>query len=108
MTSGHTLQQLESEMARVRERLSTYERELQRIAEERTERVAFVAGEITELNSHEERQHGLEAEMQVAQSSLESLRQRRDEAAQLASEDAGHGGDSGRAAPRCGADRAAH
>ena len=35
MTSGHTLHQLESEMARVRERLSTYERELRRVAEER-------------------------------------------------------------------------
>ena len=28
MTSGHTLRQLETEMARVRERLATYEREL--------------------------------------------------------------------------------
>ena len=31
MTSGHTLQQLDSEMVRVRERLSTYEREMQRL-----------------------------------------------------------------------------
>ena len=29
MTSGHTLRQLDSEMARTRERLATYERELQ-------------------------------------------------------------------------------
>ena len=40
MTSGHTLRQLESEMTRVRERLSTYERELQRVGEERAEREA--------------------------------------------------------------------
>ena len=31
MTSGHTLRQLETEMVRVRERLSTYERELARV-----------------------------------------------------------------------------
>ena len=86
MTSGHTLQQIESEMARLRERLSTYEHELRRVTEEHGERVTFVAGQITELNSFEEKQHELEGEMQAAQSSLESLRLRRDEAAQLASE----------------------
>ena len=86
MTSGHTLQQLESEMARVRERLSTYERELQRIAEERNERETFIAGQRGELSAQEEEQRALETEMQAAQSSLESLRQRRDEAAQIASE----------------------
>jgi chromosome segregation protein len=86
MTSGHTLQQLDTEMARLRERLSTYECELRHLAEERAERVAFVAGQNTELFSYDEKQHQLEAEMQAAQSSLESLRVRRDEATQLASE----------------------
>jgi chromosome segregation protein len=86
MTSGHTLQQLEAEMVRVRERLETYERELSRVTEERAESVALVADQVTELRSREENQHQLEAEMQAAQSNLESLRQRRDEAAQLASE----------------------
>ena len=38
MTSEHTLRQLESEMTRVRERLTTYERELQRVGEEHGER----------------------------------------------------------------------
>jgi chromosome segregation protein len=86
MTSEHTLRQLESEMTRTRERLSTYERELQRLGEERTERDGFITSQHKELLQHEERQRGLEAEMQAAQSSLESLRQRRDEAAHLASE----------------------
>ncbi len=86
MTSGHTLRQLESEMARVRERLSTYERELQRVTEEHAERELFVAAQRDELSAHEEQQRVLEAEMQAAQSSLESLRLRRDEAAQSASE----------------------
>ena len=86
MTSGHTLRQLESEMTRVRERLSTYERELQRVSEEHAERERFVAAQRDELSAHEEQQRMLESEMQAAQSSLESLRLRRDEAAQLASE----------------------
>jgi chromosome segregation protein len=86
MTSEHTLRQLENEMTRVRERLSTYERELQRVGEEHTEREAFITAQLSELFQHEEKQRALEAEMQSAQSSLESLRQRRDDAAQLASE----------------------
>src|SRR5208283_3949220 len=53
MTSGHTLRQLESEMARVRERLSTYELELLRAAEERGEREASIAGQKSELSAHE-------------------------------------------------------
>ena len=86
MTSGHTLHQLEAEMTRVRGRLSTCEDELHRVNEERSERVAFVAAQITELYGHEEKQHDLEQELQAAQSSLESLRRLRDEAAQLAGE----------------------
>ena len=86
MTSEHTLRQLESEMTRVRERLSTYERELQRVDEEHSERENFITSQLGELFQHEEKQRGLEAEMQEAQSSLEVLRQHRDEAAQLASE----------------------
>ncbi|MGA2902960.1 MAG: AAA family ATPase, partial [Candidatus Korobacteraceae bacterium] len=86
MTSEHTLRQLENEMTRVRERLATYEQELQRVGEEHAEREIFITSQQGELLQHEEKQRSLEAEMQAAQSSLESLRQRRDEAAQFASE----------------------
>jgi chromosome segregation protein len=86
MTSEHTLRQLESEMTRVRERLTTYENELQRVGEEHSESEAFITEQLGDLFRQEEKQRGLEAEMQTAQSSLESLRQQRDEAAQLASE----------------------
>ena len=86
MTSGHTLQQLDSEMARVSERLSTYESELRRVAGEHREQVALLAGQTAELNAYDEKQRELELEMQTAQSSLESLRLRRDEAAHLATE----------------------
>ena len=86
MTSGHTLNQLSSEMTRVRERLTTYEGELLRLSAERTEREAFVASHTAELEQLEQRQRGLEDELQAAQSSFEGLRQRRDESVQLATE----------------------
>jgi chromosome segregation protein len=70
----------------VRERLTTYESELQRVGEEHSESEAFITEQLGDLFRQEEKQRGLEAEMQTAQSSLESLRQQRDEAAQLASE----------------------
>jgi chromosome segregation protein len=86
MTSEHTLRQLESEMTRVRERLSTYENELRRVGEEHGERENFITSQLAELFQHEEKQRTLEAEMQKAQGNLESLRQLRDQAANLASE----------------------
>jgi len=86
MTSEHTLRQLESEMARLRERLGTYERELRRVADEHAERETFLESHRTELVQHEERQRLLEAEMQAAQNSLESLRQHRDDAVRIAGE----------------------
>ncbi len=86
MTSEHTLRQLENEMARVRERLSTYDHELQRVGEEHGEREGFITTQLGELFEHEEKQRSLEAEMQEAQGNLESLRQLRDQAANLASE----------------------
>jgi chromosome segregation protein len=86
MTSGHTLNQLSSEMTRVRERLATYENELQQMSAERTQREAFVANQTAELEQLEQKQRGLEDELQTAQSSFEELRQRRDESVQLATE----------------------
>ena len=86
MTSGHTLQQLDSEMTRVRERLTTYEREAQRLVAECAECELSIASHRTELTGYESQQTALETEMQAAQSSLDELRQRRDEAAQHASD----------------------
>jgi chromosome segregation protein len=86
MTSGHTLRQLDSEMARVRERLAHYERELQRLGLERTEREASIAKLNEELATCEERRDLLETEMAAAQENLAGLREARDLAAQSASE----------------------
>jgi chromosome segregation protein len=86
MTSGHTLNQLGNEMARVRERLTTYENELQRVAVERGERDAFVAEQAVQLESLHESQRHMEEALQAAQGDLEALRQRRDQSVQLATD----------------------
>ncbi len=86
MTSGHTLQQLDGEMVRVRDRLSTYEREMHRLVIECGESEVTIAAQRTELSRHDEQKATLEGEMQAAQSSLDELRLRRDEAAQQSSD----------------------
>ena len=74
MTSGHTLRQLETEMTRVRERLSTYERELQRVGEEHSERETSSLRNSANCFSTKRSNARWKREMQEAQSSLESLR----------------------------------
>jgi chromosome segregation protein len=86
MASGTTLRQLEAEIARVRQRLSTYERELARVDEDRSQQRESIAAQGCELSAQEEKRLQLEVEMQDAQISLEALRLRRDEASQLASQ----------------------
>ncbi|MFB3915428.1 MAG: AAA family ATPase [Terriglobales bacterium] len=86
ITSGHTLHQLDAEMARVRERLETYERELQRVTAERAWKDDFIAAERQELSGIEQGRTELEQAMSAAQAELGALRQSRDAAAQSASE----------------------
>jgi len=86
MTSGHSLRQLEGEMARVRDRITGYERELQRVAGERQSREAFIAERRQELEEQEAKRVQLEAQMSAAQEHVAELRMARDTAAQAASE----------------------
>ena len=86
MTSGHSLRQLEGEMARVRERMTGYERDLQRVESERGERQQFISARQQELAQHEEQRVQLEAQMSAAQEHVAELRTARDTAAQAASE----------------------
>jgi len=86
MTSGHTLSQLSNEMARVRERLTTYEGELQRLFAERGEREAFIAEEAAQLQAVQVKQSEVEGALQAAQGNLEQLRQGRDQSVQLATD----------------------
>jgi chromosome segregation protein len=86
MTSGHMLSQLDSEMARTRERLSTYERELQQVSTARSAREQFIHEKQGELSAKEQRRSELEQLIAAAQENLGSLRTARDTAAQNASE----------------------
>jgi chromosome segregation protein len=86
MTSEHTLTQLGNEMTRVRERLATYESELQRLSIERAERETFIAAQAEELQKLEQKQRQVEEELQASQSSFEELRMRRDASVQLATD----------------------
>ncbi|HLH08954.1 MAG TPA: chromosome segregation protein SMC [Terriglobales bacterium] len=86
MTSGHSLKQLDSEMGRTRERLATYERELQQVAFARTAKESFIAERRQVLVSCEMRRDELEHSIAEAQESLANLRATRDAAAQASSE----------------------
>jgi chromosome segregation protein len=86
MTSGHSLRQLESEMARVHDRITGYERELLRVAGERQSREAFIAERQQELEQQEAERLQLESQMSAAQEHVAELRLARDASAQAASE----------------------
>ena len=86
MTSGHLLQQLDAEMGRVNERLNISRSELQRLAMERADQQAILAARSTEIAAAEEKRAQLELHMSVSQERLTALKQRRDLAAQNASQ----------------------
>ncbi len=86
MTSGHSLQHLDAEMLRVRQRLDDYKRELQRAAAESSERRESIAVRAQELATHDAERARLEAEMAAAQENLARLRADRDAAALAVSE----------------------
>ena len=86
MTSSHSLRQLDSETARVRDRIAGFERELLRVAGECQSREAFIAERRYELGQQEEKRLQLEAQLSAAQEHVAELRLARDAAAQSASE----------------------
>jgi len=86
VTSGTALKQLDTEMARVRQRVETYERELTRVSGERSAREALIAEKRAELEMSEARRAELEQAIASDQEQLAQLRTARDAAAQNASE----------------------
>jgi chromosome segregation protein len=86
MTSGHALRQLDSETARVRERLGIYENELQRTGGERAAKEAYAAEQRHELAQREHMRQELEQAMGAAQERLGEMRTARDAAEQSASQ----------------------
>jgi chromosome segregation protein len=86
LTSGHALQQLESEVKRIGERLHTYQSELDRVKAERSQAEHAIAARREELAAHELRRIELEAQTASTQESLASLKSSRDQAAAVASQ----------------------
>ena len=86
MTSGHLLQQLDSEMSRVRERIEIIGRELQRLAAERQEQDSFISARQTELAAIEEARVRFEAQLATGHDQLAALRSRRDLASETTSQ----------------------
>ena len=86
MTSGHMLQQLDSEMARVTERMNISQAELRRLAAERSEQESIIAVRQEEIAVLEQTRAQLEQQISAAQESLGVLRQRREDAAQASSQ----------------------
>jgi len=86
MTSGHMLQQLDSEVARVNERLSIAQVELQRLAAERAEQESTITARQGEVSALEQTRIQLEQQISTAQESFGTLRQRREDAAQTSSQ----------------------
>jgi chromosome segregation protein len=86
MTSRHLLQQLDSEMNRVLERMNISQGELRRLAAERVEQESIIAGRKADIAAVEEKQAEIEQQVATAQESLAVLRLRREEAAQSSSQ----------------------
>ena len=86
MTSGHLLQQLESEMSRVRERIAISEGELQRLQAERQEQESLMASRQAELTTIEEARAQFETQLAAGQDRLAALRSQRDAAAETTSQ----------------------
>jgi chromosome segregation protein len=73
-------------MGRVSERLLTCRNELQRLSSERSEQEAFIAGRQSEISTQQQKRDVLEALAISAHEQLNGLRERRDAAAQNASQ----------------------
>jgi len=86
MTSGHMLQQLENEMARVRERITISERELMRLATERQEQESLLELWQVELFAIEQSRTQFEVQLASGQDRLVVLRGQRDATAETTSQ----------------------
>ena len=74
MTSGHMLRQLDSEMARVSERLNVAQLELSRLAAERAEQEGILCARQSEIETFDLKRLEIEQQMATAQTTLAALR----------------------------------
>ncbi len=84
MRHGHALQQMESEIARVEQRLQTHRLEAGRLVMQRSETQAFVTARSAELTQEEGRRAEIEVEISAAQELGVRLRAERDLASSAA------------------------
>src|SRR5581483_2656517 len=88
LTSGHMLQQLDSEMSRVNERLNVAKMELARLAAERSEQEGILCARQSEIETLELQRIEIEQKIATAQEYLTALRLRREESAHTTSQHA--------------------
>ncbi|HTU40370.1 MAG TPA: chromosome segregation protein SMC [Candidatus Aquilonibacter sp.] len=81
MTSRHLLQQVDSEMNRVLERMNISQQELRRLAAERAEQESIITGRQADIAALEQKRAETEVQVAAAQESLAGLRLRREDAA---------------------------
>jgi chromosome segregation protein len=86
LTSGHSLEQLSTELRRGEEHLATYRAEMTRVEAERSDRQAFVAERERQAQTLDSTRAQFDAEMSAAQASLAGLNAARDDAARSAAE----------------------
>jgi chromosome segregation protein len=86
LTSGHALQQLETELEKTQQRMGTYQAEISRVQSEREEAQRMVAEMQEESARHESHRKNLEAEVAAIQSNLAAMKESRDLAVQTASQ----------------------
>jgi len=86
MTSGHSLHQLDADANRAGERLGTFQKELQRVTEERAEQCSLEELRRREVSRLEEQRITLEQEVASGQDNLAGLREKRDGMVRTASE----------------------
>ena len=86
LTSGHALQQMETELARTEQRMNTYLLEFERAREERNETETGLADRRVQAEALEQKRQALENEIKAAQDQLAVLKAARDDAAQTVAE----------------------
>jgi len=86
LTSGHALQQMETELARTEQRMNTYRLEFERTRAEREQAGAGLDPQREQATTLEQKRAALEGEILAAREQVTALKASRDAAAQTAAE----------------------
>src|SRR5262249_4312698 len=86
LSSGHALKQMETELARTEQRMSTYQLEYERTRSERNETELAVSHQREEADALEDKRQALENDIKAMHEQQDSLKLARDTAAQTAAD----------------------